>query len=149
MAIVVQQRIEASRERVWAIISDHRHWAEVISGIQKVEVLDPGAEDLLGFRWRETRVMFGKEAVETMWITAAEPGRWYETTAHNHGMIYTTRMAIDGADAGPVELSMQFSARPTTLMARLMMPLAWLFNGAVRKALQQDLRDIQVVAEAR
>lgn len=148
MAIVVKQAIQAARERVWAIISDHRHWTEVISAIQQVEVLEEAGPDLIGFRWRETRTVFGKEAVETMWITAADPGHWYETTAHNHGMIYTTRMAIEGPEAGPQELSMQFSARPTTLMAHLMMPLALLFNGAVRKALQQDLLDIKAAAEA-
>ena len=146
MAISVRETINAPRERVWALITNPDGWTDMISGIVAVDVIDRPEHGILGLKWREKRILFGKEATETMWVTAAEPNHWYETTAENHGMIYTTRMSVDD-DNGKTVLSMHFSAAATTFAARLMSLLSFFFNGAVRKALQQDLVDIRQVAE--
>jgi hypothetical protein len=41
----------------------------VISSILKITILNKPANDLVGLKWEETREMFGKEAMETIWIT--------------------------------------------------------------------------------
>ena len=147
MAITVEERINAPRERGWELTTDPDAGEDMISGIQSVEVLDRPAEGVVGLKWREKRVMFGKEATETMWISAAETNRFYETTAHNHGMVYNTRISLDDVDDQTL-LKMEFSAKPETIGAKLMSPIAALFNGAVRKALQKDLGDIRKTAES-
>lgn len=146
MTITVSEKIDAPRERVWGLISDSDVWADNISGIKSVEVLEKPAAGIVGLKWREKREFFGKEATETMWVTAAEPGHWYETNALNHGMAYTTRLSVAELSDGTT-LTMTFDAKPTTLKARLMMPIGMLFNGTVRKALQKDLSDIKAAAE--
>jgi hypothetical protein len=92
-------------------------------------------------------VLFGKEAVETVWITAAEDNHWYETRAENHGAIYSTRISLKDAQEKTV-LTMTFSSRPTTFVSRLMSFMGYLFRSSMRKMLQQDLADIRRAAEA-
>ena len=146
MTVTVEETIDAPTERVWALLTDPDRWQDMISGIVSVDVLERPANGFVGLKWREKRIMFGKEATETMWITEAETNRFYETAAHTTGMIYTTRLSLDDAD-GKTRLRMQFSAKATTLGAKMMSVIAVLFNGAMKKALQQDLRDIKNAAE--
>lgn len=146
MTIIVSEQIHAPRESVWGLISDPDRWEDTISGIKSLQVLEQPASGMVGLKWREKRELFGKEAEETMWVTAAETGHWYETAAHSHGMVYATRISVAELADGTT-LTMTFAATPRTIMARLMMPVAMLFNGTVRKALQQDLQDIKAVAE--
>ena len=148
MTISVSEEINAPRERIWDLITDIDSWTDTISGIVSIEVINRPEAGVVGLKWRETRVLFGKEAVETMWISAAEPNRWYETTAENHGAIYTTRLSLDESN-GKIVLTMAFSAKPTTIPAKLMSAISFLFNGTLRKMLQKDLDDIRQTAEGR
>lgn len=146
MTITVSEEINAPRERIWNIITDIDTWADTIAGIVSVEVINRPDSGIVGLKWKEKRVLFGKEAVETMWITAAEPNSWYETRAENHGAIYSTRLSLDDS-GGRVVLTMTFSAKATTIVSRLMTAMSFLFNGTMRKMLQKDLSDIRRVAE--
>ena len=146
MAVTASKGISASMDRVWAVITDIDNCDQNISGIQSVKILEKPEQGVIGLKWQETRVMFGKEAVETMWISAADAPRWYETTAHNHGSIYTSRMEIKESSTG-CTLTMSFSSEATTFASRLMSVMSFLFNGALRKMIEQDLDDIKKVAE--
>lgn len=146
MIITVSEEINAPRERVWKIITDIDGWTETISGIVAIDVINRPASGIIDLKWRETRVLFGKEAVETMWITAAEENDWYETRAENHGAIYSTRISLIDAQEKTV-LTMTFSSQPTTFVSRLMSVMGYLFRGTMRKMLQQDLADIRRAAE--
>lgn len=146
MKIAVSEDINAPRERVWSIVTDIDSWVDTISGIDAVEVLNRPASGVVELKWRETRVLFGKEAVETMWITAAEENHWYETRAENHGAVYATRISLDDLQ-GKTRLTMAFSSRPTTFVARLMSFMGYLFRGTMQKMIKQDLADIRQAAE--
>lgn len=146
MKIAVSEEIDAPRERVWNIVTDIDSWADTISGIVSVDVINRPASGVIDLKWRETRVLFGKEAIETMWITAAEENRWYETRAENHGAIYTTRISLDDSQ-GKTLLTMAFSSRPTTIVSRLMAFMGYLFRSTMRKMIKQDLVDIRRASE--
>ena len=146
MTITVSEDINASREQVWHLITDIDTWSDTITGIDAIEVLNRPDAGVVGLKWKETRKMFGKEADETMWITAAEPFGWYETRAENHGAIYNTRLSLDGTD-DKTTLTMRFSATPTTFASKLMSAMSFMFNGTLRKMMQKDLGDIREVAE--
>ncbi|MBX2879475.1 MAG: hypothetical protein KTR32_06045, partial [Granulosicoccus sp.] len=92
-------------------------------------------------------VMFGKEATETMWISDAEPGHWYETTAENHGMIYQSRLALKELGE-QTELTMSFACKPQTFSAKVFNLVSFLFNGTIQKAFAADLQDIKAHAES-
>src|SRR5262249_33006097 len=62
MLVEVQVTINASKEAVWAAITNIENASETISGIEKIEVVEEPANGLVGLRWRETRMLFGKPA---------------------------------------------------------------------------------------
>jgi len=146
MTITVSEEINAPRELIWNIITDIDTWADTIAGIVSIEVINRPETGVVGLKWKEKRVLFGKEAIETMWITAAEPNSWYETKAENHGAIYSTRLSLDDS-SDKVVLTMAFSAKATTIVSKLMSVISFMFNGAMRKMMQKDLTDIRRVAE--
>ncbi len=147
MKLQVETNINGSREKVWSVITNIEGSAERISGIEEVEVLERPEYGLVGFKWKETRTMFGKTATEVMWITEAEENSHYNVRAESHGMIYKSVIAIK-QNGDQTILSMEFGGEAqnfgTKLMSVLMGPF---FKGATRKALQKDLDDIKTWVE--
>ena len=147
MNVEVQVTINAPRDRVWKIISDIDKSADVIAGINKIEVLENPDAGLVGLKWRETRTMFGKEATEVMWITEEEEKAYYQTRAESHGSIYVTRLQITDEGEG-CALTMRFEGTPQTIGSKLMWAFTgFMARGAMRKALEKDLKDIKTAAE--
>lgn len=147
MNVEVKKSINASGDRVWKIISDINGSADVISGIEKIEVLENPSDGLVGLKWRETRTMFGKEATEVMWITDAEENASYQTRAESHGSIYVTKLQITDEGEGCV-LAMSFEGTPQTFGAKLMWALTgFMARSSMKKALEKDLQDIKTAAE--
>ncbi len=146
MTVTATEYINATPAQVWKIVTDFENIARNISAITDANILEQPDTGIIGLKWQETRVMFGKEATETMWISAAKDGEWYETTAHNCGSIYNSRIEVEEID-GATKLSMSFTATPETLSAKLFSVIGFLFNGAIKKAFQQDLLDIKRLDE--
>jgi len=108
----VTRTVDAPVESVWSLATDLERWAAVISGIERIEVLE-GDGFAEGTRWRETRRMMGREATEEMWVTEVRPGRSYTTEADGPGVRYVTTLTFepDGPDRSTVGFT--FGARPT------------------------------------
>lgn len=144
--VTVRRHVRAPLERVWELATDLEHAPEILSGVDRVEVLTPppfGA----GTRWRETRTMMRREATEEMWVSEVDPLRSYTVEAESHGVHYVSTFRFEPGEDG-VELSLLFSGRPqgtaTRVLAAVTAPLA---RRSVRKALGQDLDDLATAAE--
>lgn len=138
----VARTTQATPAQLWNAITDLDRWADRISGITDVTRLDDGTGFGVGTRWRETRIMFGKETTEEMEVTAIDEGRSYTVEAGSRGADYTSVWAVEPR-GDETELSMTFSGEPTSLIAKLMaMTLGKLFEGATRKAMEKDFDDI-------
>lgn len=149
MRASVDITINAPRDVVWSIVSDIEGAGKTISGIESLEVLERPNRGLLGLKWKETRTIFGKTATETMWITRVDEGRSYTTEARSHGSIYRTEVRAEDVPGG-TRLSMEMSAAPTNLVARLLgLIFGFLMRRSVRDALMKDLEDIKRAAESR
>ena len=147
MALKTDILIDASLDKVWSLISDIKGSPEFISGIDKVEILEQPAEGLVGLKWEETRTLFGRTATEVMWITDVEPGRFYKTRADGPNVVYISSLGLDEVD-GKTRLTMQFESDISSLGTRILSAVMGIFfNGATRKAMEQDLKDIKAVAE--
>ncbi|GMG87685.1 SRPBCC family protein [Biformimicrobium ophioploci] len=148
MDISVDVHIEADVAAVWRVITDFEHCDRVITAIQAVKVLERPASGLTGLKWQETRVMYGKPATETMWITEAVEPQYYRAEAQSHGARYLSEMRVKAEGTG-TRLQMSFGAEPLTVMAKL---INFLMKGAMRKALvkmmEGDLADIKRHIEA-
>ena len=147
MHMNVEVPVEASKQEIWRLITDIENAPSRISGIEELEVLESPADGLVGLKWRETRQFGGKTATETMWVTEAVEDSHYRTEAQSHGSVYRSRMYITDNGDG-TRLGMDFDCEPQTFGAKVMWAVfGFLFRGATRKALLQDLNDIKAAAE--
>lgn len=145
--VTVRTKVAAPANVVFEVASDLAHAAEHISGIKKLELLTDGPI-AVGTRFRETRVMFHKEATEEMQITRLEPGRTYTVECESCGAHYSSTFQVQPEGSGS-EMEMRLEARPLTLFAKLMSPLGFLMAGMMKKCLEQDLDDVKRIAESR
>ena len=146
MSIQANLFINTSPEEAWKVITDIEKAQERIKCIKDIKILERPESGVVGLKWEETREMFGKEAIETMWIDQAVENEFYTTKAENCGCVYTSRVEIVKAENG-IELKMSFSAEPQTFVAKLMTPMMFFMKGAIKKAFQKDLQDLKIFLE--
>jgi carbon monoxide dehydrogenase subunit G len=147
MELSMNTVINASPADVWAVVSNIEGSDAVISGIEKIEVLEKPETGLVGFKWKETRTMFGKEATEVMWVTDVKDGVSYDVRAESHGSVYESVIFLESEGEG-TKLTMNFKATPQGFLTKIMaVTMGRLFRGATQKALQKDLDDIKAAIE--
>ena len=146
MVIEAQVTINGSRAAIWAAITNIENASETMSGIEKIEVLEKPAKGLVGQRWRETRMYFGKPATVEKRITDAAENEFYKTSAESDGFVFLSTMSISESSGG-VTLTSSHDTRPQGIVAKLKSIPMPLFKGMVRKALVQDLNDIKSAVE--
>lgn len=139
--------IEQPVERVWQAITDIENCQSMISGIIGLEVLYQPDNQFVGLKWKETRLMFGKEATETMWVTDAVENKYYQTRAESHGSVYISRLSVENQGIGTV-LTMEFTGQAQSLIMKILSLLMTPFmKKPMVNMLDQDLQDIKVYLE--
>jgi hypothetical protein len=147
MLVEAQVTINGSKAAIWAAITNIEKASDIISGIDNIEVVDKPATGLVGLRWRETRMLFGKPATAEKWITDAAENEFYKTRAESHGFVFLTTVRISDSGGG-MTLTSSHDSQPRGIVARLQsIPMGLLFKGVVKKAILQDLHDIKTVVE--
>jgi carbon monoxide dehydrogenase subunit G len=141
----VSQKIAAPLEEVFALFSDFHHVAGRIPAITKLEVLTPGPIGV-GTRFRETRMMFKREATEEMEITAFTPGKSYEISCQSCGAMYCSLFRFEPENGG-TRVSVDFTTRAVSWLAWLMAPLSRLMMPMMKKCVLQDIEGMKKVAE--
>ena len=145
MKLTIRESIAAPVDEVFAIASDFPHAAEFVSGITKVEMLTDGPVGV-GTRFRETRVMYGREATEEMEVTGFEPPNSVTLGCESHGCRYRSVFTFEPTKGG-TDVRLEFEATPLTAFAKVMSFLMKPAIKGVAKAVEQDLRDIKSAAE--
>ena len=147
MKVSTSVEIKGTREQIWKVITDIEGSKQVISAIMEIEVLDRPEEGFVGFKWRETRMMFGKEATEVMWVVESEENEYYMTRAESHGAVYLSSIWIEESEDGCV-LHMGFESQAVSFGGRLMdMFFGRMMAKSTEKGLQEDLLDIKQYVE--
>jgi uncharacterized membrane protein len=143
MKLSVFVEIEKPIEEVWKTIIDFKNCTNFIESIINLEIIEQPKDTLIGFKWKENRIMFGKEATETMWITDYTENEFYQTKAESHGSIYISRLSVERIGEN-TKLTMTFSAEPQTFFVKVFsFCLGFLLKGSMKKALLKDLNDIK------
>ena len=146
MTVEAQVTINGSKEAIWTAITNIENAADFISGIEKIEVLEKPANGLVGLKWRETRILFGKPATVEKWITDAAENEFYKTRAEEGGFVFLTTKRISESSGGTT-LTESHESRPQSIKAKLSIPMLFVFKGVIKKALLQDLKDIKAAVE--
>ncbi len=146
MKITDSITIKASVEQVFKTFTDLDKAAERIEGITKIEILDGPAIMQIGTKWRETRVLFGSEATEVMWVTELTPNQGYTVETSSHGAKYITTYGFT-PEGDTTDVQFSFEGIPLNTSARIMSIFGKLFLGATKKALHKDLENLKQAAE--
>ena len=148
MIVEAQVTVNGSKAAVWAAITNIENASAIISGIENIEVLEKPANGLVGLRWRETRMLFGKPATAEKWITDAAENAFYKTRAEDNGFVFLSTMSISEGRSGGITLTSSHESKPQSIGKRLLsIPMGFLFKGVAKKALLQDLNDIKSAVE--
>ncbi|MFM9959559.1 MAG: SRPBCC family protein [Phycisphaerales bacterium] len=144
--LTLTKRINADPARVFVVSTNVPEFSKVVPSIKRIEVLTPGPVGK-GTRFKETRVMFGKEATETLEFTDFSPPSGYTIGCTSCGVRYATRFDIRAAPQG-TDLTMTMDCQPVSLFAKIMGPITGaLMKSAMTKALDGDLECIKKAAE--
>jgi hypothetical protein len=148
MIVEAQVTINGSKAAIWAAITNIENASETMSGIENIEVLEKPANGLVGLRWRETRMLFGKPAIAEKWITDAAENAFYKTRAEDNGFVFLSTMSISESSSGNITLTSSHDSQPQGIVAKLMsIPMGLFFKGVAKKAILQDLNDIKAAVE--
>ena len=147
MLVDVQVTINGSKTAIWDAITNIEHAAQFISGIEKIEILDKPTSGLVGLKWRETRILFGKPATADKWITDAAENEYYSTRAESDGFIFLSTIRIAETSGGTTLTSIHDSQAQTLATKIMAIPMSLFFKGVAKKALMQDLVDIKAAVE--
>ncbi|HIO91393.1 MAG TPA: SRPBCC family protein [Leucothrix mucor] len=150
MQVTVDIEINQPKARVWAAITAVENFSKMIPSITDLKVLSQPENGIVGLKWQETRLMFGKEASETMWITEAVDNEYYYTRAENHGAIYITKMALSEAtDSKSTLLTMSFTSEAQSPFVKIISAvMGVLMKRPMGKLLRKDLADIKQYVES-
>jgi hypothetical protein len=147
MIVEAQVTVNGSKAAIWAAITNIENASDTISGIENIEVLEKSANGLVGLKWRETRMLFGKPATAEKRITDAAENEFYKTRAEDRGFVFLTTMRIS-ENTGGITLISSHDSQPQGVVAKLMsIPMGLLFKGVAKKAILQDLNDIKSAVE--
>ncbi len=139
--------IGAGRERVFGVFSDIPNAAQRIEGITRIEMLGDGPVGV-GTKWRETRLIFGREHTETLEITQFRAPEFYEVGSESCGTFYRSSFEFKETAPGTTEVTMMFGGTPRTIVARIMgATLAPMMKRTMHRCLASDLAALKRICE--
>jgi hypothetical protein len=147
MIVKAQITIRGSKAAIWSAIIDIERGAEMIRGIESIEVLEKPASGLVGMRWRETRILFGKPATVEKRITDAVENQTYTTKAESDGFVFVTTKKISESGDGIILAEVHDSIPQSIATKWMSILMGLLFKGVAKKAVMQDLNDIKAAVE--
>ncbi len=143
MELSVFVEIEKPLEDVWKAIIDFENCSNYIESIVDLEIINQPKDTLIGFKWKETRIMFGKKATEIMWITDYIENEYYQTRAENHGTIYKSKLSVEPVGKN-TKLTMSFSGEAQSFFVKILsLCMGFMMKGSMKKAIAKDLNDIK------
>jgi hypothetical protein len=147
MIVEAEVTINGSKPAIWEAITNIENAPQIITGIKGIDIVEKPPNGLVGLKWRETRILFGKPATVEKWITDAAENAFYKTKAEDGGFVFLTTKSISEGSGG-ITLTECHESRPQSFVARLMsIPMVLLFKGVIKKYLLQDLNDIKSAVE--
>lgn len=141
--VTEERLIHAGIERVFQVISSPEGFQQAVSHITKIEYLSEQQAGA-GTRFRETRLMNGREASATLEIAEYVRPNHVRMISVEGGTEWDTSFRLT-AENDCVRMNMRMDARPRTILAHLMVPM---ILGMVRRAVAADMDAIQSYCEA-
>ncbi|QDT95014.1 SRPBCC family protein [Gimesia aquarii] len=138
----ITRTIDAPLEDVFNTVADISQFSEAIPHIIKVEFLTESKTGV-GTRFRETRVMKGKEVATELEVTEYAENDRVRMVADSHGTVWDSLFTVR-SENGKTNLTLIMEARAYKFLPRLMNPL---IKGMVAKAVGMDMDMVKAHCE--
>ncbi len=138
--IIARRTINAPADQIFAAVADIENLPRTNADIKSIEFLTEQRSGT-GTRFRETRVMKGREHITELEVTEYQPGERVRMVADSHGTVWDTVFTVSPAG----ELTLAMDARAHKLLPRLLNPL---FKGMFRKGIEKHLDALKTHLEA-
>lgn len=140
--LTASRLIEAPVDLVFDTVADISNFSKAIPHITNVEFLSD-IKSGVGTKFRETRVMGGREATTELEVTEYVENEHVRIVSDSHGTIWDTVFRVQQA-GDQVELSMAMEANSYKLIAKA----TYVFiKGMIQKALEQDMDEVKRYCE--
>ena len=140
--VTVTRRIEAPADVVFRTVALVEQFSQAVPGILRVEFLSE-VKSGVGARFRETRMMMGREASTELEVTEYVENERVRIVSEAGGALWDTVFTV-APDGEGTALKMVMDARPQTLSARTLVPL---ILGTVQKAVEEDMDAVKSFCE--
>ena len=140
--VTVSRRIEAPVDLVFRTVAQIERFSEAVPHILRVEFLSE-VKSGVGARFRETRMMMGREASTELEVTEYVENERVRIVSEAGGALWDTVFTVTPHAQG-TELKMKMEAQPRSMSARMTIPL---IIGTVRKAVEQDMDAVKAYCE--
>ncbi len=134
--------INAPIDLVFKTVSDINNFSKAIPDIINVEFLSD-VKSGIGTRFRETRLMNGKEAMTELEVTEFVDNDHVRMVTDSHGAVWDSVLTVKRVD-GHTELTLVMDARPHKFMQKMMIPM---IKGMITKALEKDMDSVKAYCE--
>jgi uncharacterized protein YndB with AHSA1/START domain len=141
--ITIVRSIAAPVEKVFATVADIRQYASAVKDIVKFEFLSE-VRSGVGTRFRETRVMNGKEHRTELDVTEYVRNERVRMVADSHGTVWDTLFDVKAVD-GQTVLTTTMDATSRKLLPRIIVPL---MSGKIGKAIAKDMDGVKAYCES-
>ncbi len=135
--------IHAPLEKVFETISDIRNFQKAVPHILNVEFLTE-QQSGIGTRFRETRLMKGKEATTELEVTEFVANEKIRMVADSHGTVWDSLFTVDTKDSC-TELELVMDASSRGIFGRIMNRL---IKGMIQEGLEKDMDAVKAYCES-
>lgn len=141
-SVTVSQSIDAPIEVVFNTIADINQFSQAVPRIVKVKIVSD-VKSGVGTRFRETRVMKGREATTELEVTEYVENDRIRIVAESHGTVWDSLFTVE-RKGERTELTMIMEAKARSLMARMMTRL---ICGMIAKTVKEDMEAVKAFCE--
>ncbi len=140
--LTLTRTIGAPIDVVFRTVAEIEHFSKAIPAIVNVEILSD-VRSGVGTRFRETRLMKGKEATAELEVTEHVENKRVRLVADSHGTVWDTVFTVRTEGENTV-LVMVMDAKAYKLLPRLLNPL---IMGMIKKFVEGDMDAVKAYCE--
>ncbi|MHC4850362.1 MAG: SRPBCC family protein [Planctomycetota bacterium] len=140
---IVSRQINAPAATVFETVAHIENFSKAVPGIVNIEFLTESRTGV-GTKFKETRVMKGREATVELEVTEYEPNQRIRIVSDTHGTVWDTVFTV-AENAGQTQLEMVMDANAYKLLPKLMNPL---IRGMIQKAIEGDMDAVKAYCES-
>jgi len=140
--IEITRTINAPVNKVFKTVSEIQEFSKAIPHIVNVEILSD-VKSGVGTRFRETRLMKGKEATTELEVTEYKENEYVRIVSDTHGTVWDTVFTVKSME-GQTELAMMMDAKAYKLLPKIMNPF---IKGMLKMAIAKDMDAVKLFCE--